>query len=82
VDGKEKQAKAVEEEASKLKLSDEKRDELAARINLNNYKVLRRKRTDLYDAESLKKIEVTSVLLYIGIILSACGAWNTHRETS
>ncbi|MDP7010453.1 MAG: GYF domain-containing protein [Verrucomicrobiota bacterium] len=82
VDGKEKQAKAVEEEASKLKLSDEKRDELAARINLNNYKVLRRKRTDLYDAESLKNIEVTSVLLYIGVILSACGAWNVHEETS
>jgi hypothetical protein len=84
VDGEEKQAKAVEEESYKLreKLSEEERGNLTARINLINAKVSYRRWADRHDAESLRKIETTSILLYIGIILAAYGAWNMRGETS
>jgi hypothetical protein len=84
LDGEEKQAKAVEEESYKLreKLSEEERNKLTARINLINAKVSYRRWADRHDAESLRKIETTSILLYIGIILAAYGAWNMREETS
>ena len=82
--GEDKQAKKVEEEVYKLrdKLSDEERNKLTARINLINAKVSHRRWTDRRDAESLRKIETTSILIYIGIILAAYGAWNIREETS
>jgi|GEM_PF-4799334 hypothetical protein len=84
LDGEEKQAKAVEEESYKLreKLSEEERNKLTARINLINAKVSYRRWADRHDAESLRKIETTSILIYIGIILAAYGAWNMREETS
>jgi len=83
VDGEEDQAKAVEEESYKLreKLSEEVRENLTARINLINAKVSYRRWADRHDAESMRKIETTSILLYIGIILAAYGAWNMREES-
>ena len=84
VAGEDKQAKKVEEEVYKLrdKLSDEERNKLTARINLINAKISHRRWVDRHDAESLRKIETTSILIYIGIILAAYGAWNMREETS
>ena len=84
VAGEDKQAKKVDEEVYKLrdKLSDEERNKLTARINLINAKISHRRWVDRHDAESLRKIETTSILIYIGIILAAYGAWNMREETS
>jgi hypothetical protein len=84
VNGKAEQAKKAQEELYNLrtKLPKDERDKLTAKISLINAKITRRRWVDRYDAKSLRKIEVTSALLYIGVFLSAFGACNVREETA
>ena len=84
VSGKAERAKKAQEELYNLrsKLSKEDRDKLTAKISLINAKISRRKWNDRYDSKSLRKIEITSALLYIGVFLAAFGAWNVRAETA
>jgi hypothetical protein len=77
VNGKAEQARKAQDELYNLRsiIPKEKRDNLTAKISLINAKISRRKWSDRYDSQVLRKIEITSALLYIGVFLSAFGAW-------
>ena len=80
VNGKEEQARKAQEELYNLrtKLPKEERDKLTAKISLINAKIARRRWNDRYDSQALRKIEITSALLYFGVFLSAFGAWSVR----
>ena len=89
VNGKSEQAKKAQKKAREVKnrlwskLSEEernKRDKLDAKIGLLNAKIARRKWNDRYDSQSLRRIEVTSALLYIGVFLAGLGAWHARLK--
>ena len=82
VNGKAEQARKAQEELYNLRsiIPKEKRDKLTAKISLVNAKISRRKWNDRYDLQSLRKIEVTSALLYIGVFLAGLGAWNARLK--
>ena len=84
VNGKVEQARKAQEELYNLRsiIPKEKRDKLTAKISLINAKISRRKWNDRYDSQALRKIEITSALLYIGVFLSAFGAWSVRDETA
>lgn len=89
VNGKAEQAKKAQKKAREVKnrlwskLSEEernKRDKLDAKIGLLNAKIARRKWNDRYDSQSLRRIEVTRALLYIGVFLAGLGAWHARSK--
>ena len=84
VNGKVEQARKAQEELYNLRsiIPKEKRDKLTAKISLINAKISRRKWNDRYDSQALRKIEITSALFYIGVFLSAFGAWSVRDETA
>jgi len=84
VNDKAEQAEQAQKELYNLrtKLPKEERDKLTAKISLFNAKISRRKWNDRYDSQALRKIEITSALLYIGVFLSAFGAWSVRDETA
>ena len=84
VNGKVEQARKAQEELYNLRsiIPEEKRDKLTAKISRINAKISRRKWNDRYDSQSLRKIEITSACLYIGVFLSAFGAWSVRDETA